>query len=194
MSATSQVHRIKRQIYEIVVPDAGLASLCHTRLTALQSASIAPLIDRHCGELADGETLLRLDRVEVDLGTIPLAAFEPGVLERLHDRLKPALAAAIEARQSRVGGARQSRVDSQLELLAAFARTGALPWWVDAGTAQPVAGALRRLATDAPDALRQLVRELATVPGAVDGTCVLVPYEVVATGVPVESRTVRLQP
>lgn len=150
------------------MPDAALAAQLHSRLAGLQSDAVTRLLNRDCNELAPGDTLLRLDRVEVDLGTIPLAALEPAVLERLQGRLKPALAAAIEARRAQAGGARQARQDSQLELLTAFARSGSLPWWADARAPQPVANALRFLATDAPTALRDLVSELADTPGALE--------------------------
>lgn len=149
-----QQHRILRQVVE-------LAGCRHDDAAALQAAAARlcqrdwlPVIDRVCSTLGDGQRVLRIDRLQVDLGTLPATAWlsaAPGV--HMADRPDPADAGAATAalvqrfEQAFSAGLEAAlksaaEVQTDAELLATFLSTGVLPWWADAGDRQGVVRAV----------------------------------------------------
>jgi len=156
------VHRIKRVQLELTVGEEPLAAPLLGRASVLHERRIAPLIAHVCDDLiSDGPArLVRLDRVEVDVGVVSLAHLEDDLIRLLGPALRAALQRALEA------AARPERAEVALELLALFACTGNVPWWTDPAGEDPVAAAFAVAISDAPRATLALLHSFAEDPPA----------------------------
>lgn len=156
------MHRIKRVQLELTVGEEPLAAPLLGRASVLHERRIAPLIAQVCDDLIiDGPArLVRLDRVEVDVGVVSLAHLEDDLIRKLAPALRAALLRALEA------AARPERAEVALELLALFACTGNVPWWTDPAGEDPVAAAFAVAISDAPRATLALLHPFAEDPPA----------------------------
>ena len=150
---------------------AEAAAQAQTVLRQTQQKRMLPAMDRICSALGAADQVHRIDRLELDLGPLPLHALESELGDRFEAAFTRQLAAALQAAPA---------VDADLELLSLFIASGSLPWWADAQDRGLLADSLRRLlarsplapwqalaaAADAQAGLRRLVRALPT-----DGAC-----------------------
>lgn len=158
---SAQRHRIRRQVFEVTVEDASAAWRVQTELARVQSRRLGGIIESCLSELSAPDRLLRIDSLEVDLGTLNPDNLEQELVEKLGPALRAALLQRIE--QDRHDDAlvgEDPAVRSQLELVAFFARTGSLPWWADTSRPRPVDDAVALLLLRAPAPLTALVRAL----------------------------------
>jgi len=156
-----QRHIIKRQIIELEVQGEERAQQLQAQLSRIYRQRIVPLIDRYCTELSEPDRIHRIDLLEVDLGYVDPDQLEEELVAKLSVALRQALAGLIsEQERSADRQSRSSKATSQLELFAFFARTGSLPWWVDASKPQLLDDCLKHLLRSAPEPLRRLAREL----------------------------------
>jgi hypothetical protein len=160
----SGVHRVRRVLLEIGTPAARTARAKRDvhALLARAARGLPALIESMCDEIDVSALPLRFDRLEVDLGDLGDLArpdLERELLLRLERELRRALRAAARAADP---------ADASAEVLARFARTGVLPWWVDRREGDAVAAAARALAERAPLQLIRLLQELAAEPGAAE--------------------------
>src|SRR6185295_9738296 len=119
------MHRINRVELELHTGDVALAQALSARVSRLHERRMVPTIERVCDEL-DREAAVRIEDLEVDLGTLTVASlddFDDRLIAALADRLRAALAAALEHLADEAPG------HAALELLETFALTGGLPWW-----------------------------------------------------------------
>ncbi|HEY8207150.1 MAG TPA: contractile injection system tape measure protein [Myxococcaceae bacterium] len=158
------MHRIDRVEIELEAGDLGVARELSELAGRMRERRIAPILDRVCGDLSDGDALDRIERLEVDLGSVSAERFE----EDFASRLEPALRAALLAALRRQGARRDRAVEAALELLETFALTGNLPWWAEARERDVVARHFARVAGEAREALASLVRRIAVDPVALD--------------------------
>jgi len=152
-------HRIKRQLIELTVANEAVASQLHAQIRRVHERQLLPLIDRYCSELSDAERIYRIDKLEVDLGTISAENLEADFAARLAGPLRNALAEHIDLAQRSAGG-ENSAMPSSLELFEFFARTGSLPWWADTSQPRLLDGAVEDLLRVAPRPLARSLRVL----------------------------------
>jgi hypothetical protein len=158
-------HRIKRQVIELTVAGEDEAALLHAEMGRIHERQLRPLIDRCCTELSDPDRIYRIDRLEVDLGTVDPENLEQDIVARATTSLRSALAAQIgQAEQSASGEDLATR--SSLELFEFFARTGSLPWWADISQPRLLDEVLERLLQTAPEPLVRSMRALASEDGS----------------------------
>jgi hypothetical protein len=154
-------HRINRAEIELHVGEVALAEHLIERLSLLRERRIAPLIDRVCSELSGPEghggpvRHVRIDQLELELGSIAVDDFEDDFLRKL----EAALRAALSKRMSEQGRA-EGPERASIELLEIFARTGNVPWWADRGEPGLVARHVRVLLAAAPHELMRLLGDL----------------------------------
>ena len=161
---TEQRHRICRQVFELHLDDDSAAWPVQSALSRLQAQQLVPLINACLSECCPPDQLLRIERLELDLGALSLPTLEHDLVQRI----QPALRQALHQRQQQaatdaalLGDAPQT--DSQLELIAQFLQTGSVPWWADANQPRLLATALRHLlsrpAADRTAQLRSLLAQ-----------------------------------
>jgi len=153
----SQRHIIQRQTVELSIARQQDAWGLQQEASRIMRKAQA-LIERCCDELCPPDRLHRIERLELDLGTLDLTRLEEELLGRFGPVLREALAEHINRQED---SAIPPKTASDLELLAQFARQGSLPWWADlAQPAQPQTS-LDRLLRDSPALLQGLMAELA---------------------------------
>jgi hypothetical protein len=154
------MHRVNCIEVELHSSDPALARALSERVGRMHRERIAPLLDRVCTELSGNEAEDRIDRLELDLGTVAADDLEDTFVARLEPALRAALAKALWRTSD-------LRARAPLELLEIFALTGSLPWWAPHGR-EVVARHFARAAVEASADLAALLDRIARDPGALD--------------------------
>jgi|GEM_PF-4369913 len=118
-----QRHIIREQVLELEFSSRTAAERWQAEAAAMARRSIVPLLDRYLDELCDPDTLIRIDTLELDIGTLDPKRLHFDLEEKMRRQLKPALKEAMR-RQNRESTTR-------LVLLDFFITKGVLPWWAD---------------------------------------------------------------
>ncbi|MEM1207311.1 MAG: contractile injection system tape measure protein [Acidobacteriota bacterium] len=173
-------HRILRQVLEVELPSPeGAAEIQRALAEPFHPGSSSPLGDLF-DELAGDDRLIRLNRLELDLGEVRGGDWRRHLVDRLVDRLRPTLEAArdrdgappsptVPGDSGAPGGDTALRFELDLFVL----EHGRLPWWgsrpssTEPWTAADVAavddaqtGALAKVLRRSPNARRRLVHRL----------------------------------
>jgi hypothetical protein len=149
MAAVPQKHKIMRQVLELRGCSEDDARRAQADLRETYYRRLLPLIDKVCSELGAPGRIDRIERLEIDLGAVPLEALESAVAGKFEAAFAGRLAAAIEG---------VPELDADLELFERFIRTGTVPWWVEASDRAALDASLERLLARAPQALRRALR------------------------------------
>src|SRR5262245_37698454 len=165
-------HAIRRQVIEVTVPDRDTAHRLTPLVSMMVRDQMTPLLERLFDAASGPDDVIRIDRLEIDLGRL-----HPDALaEQLVDRLATALPAALRQELSRnaparVGpsrpawgaddAARPDQAAAPLLLIGQFARTGGLPWWSETRRRRVLDEAMATAVSAAPAALTRAVRGLA---------------------------------
>ncbi|AUX33624.1 MULTISPECIES: contractile injection system tape measure protein [Sorangium] len=164
---TAPRHQIRRQILEVTVQDREAAWRLQTELSRIHAQRLEAVIDRCCTELGAPDRLQRIALVEVDLGRIDPDHLERDLVDKLSPLLREALAARIREEDEKTAlRGFDPEVISRLELVAFFARTGALPWWADSTRPRLLDETLGLLLKRAARPLAALIRALEREGGA----------------------------
>jgi Contractile injection system tape measure protein len=149
----SQQHVVMRQILEVRGCAAEHAQAVQSELRRVYYRHLLPSIEKACSRLGTPGRIHRIDRLEIDLGDVPLDRFEAALAEKFDDAFARELGAAIES-----GGS--AEVDSELELFGYFVRTGTLPWWAQRSDPRLLDTSLQALIGRAPRALCEALRNV----------------------------------
>ncbi len=165
-----QLHRIKRQILELKMPKDQATPAFYAKLRNIYNRSLVPIIEACCSEFADPAQIYRIDRLEVDLGVLNTQDLEAVLVAKLRLELREQLSAHFQKSHDADAKYTQnsqdpssqspSAIDSQVEVLHFFARTGALPWWADASKAGLLGDVIETLRQKSPDVLLKLLTSL----------------------------------
>ena len=169
-------HRLHRLELEISTGEEPLARSVMDRLSQLHHAALESLLERVFSELSPPGRWDRLERLELDLGTLKASDLEQQLPQRLEAALRRALAARLppslaqplppETSPAAAGPAADAdELQRQLELLAVFTATGSLPWWAPRHDRQLIAAALDSALALPPPELRALLQQLPGPPG-----------------------------
>ena len=150
----AQQHKIMRQVLEVRGCSRDAAQHVQSELRDAYRERLLPLIEAICSELSAPGRIDRVDRLEIDLGELPLETFEAALADSFAPAFRSRLADAID-------DAPES--DADLELFDHFIRTGTVPWWADVADRDLLPTALERLLGRAPRTLRR------TIVAAADG-------------------------
>lgn len=125
--AERNYHVIGRQILELDVPSIACAPAVQEaaaqRLRALDMTELEVLFDR----LAGTGLVMRLERVEIDLGDLCGADWQDQLESQLMERLTQSLEQAAECTQKQA--VPESGPGAAFEQYVFFLRHGRLPWW-----------------------------------------------------------------
>lgn len=160
-------HRIQRLVLAAHAGRQAQAQAFSQALHSLLLPRLLPLVASACDALAGPNTLLCIDRLEIDLGQLPagsdaLANVGGDGAAALADIASRRLAELLPARLAQAASA-QAPVDQAAALLRQFAATGTLPWWADGDAAGLLNQAMDSLLASpgAAAAARGLLRDLA---------------------------------
>lgn len=142
MSAAA--HRIGRVVFDVEAPDQVAVAAFGAAVRARFDAVIEPALEAALNRIDRPGALIRLDRIEVDLG--PLSGM-PADMDDLTRRIADGLAAALTAAPPGEAADTDAR-DDAAELIA-FLETGELPWAEPGGALLALGQALAALGAPA---------------------------------------------
>jgi hypothetical protein len=138
-------HLIDELVFDIAIDSRNRTMQDDAYLSRLVTATLLPVVEEVFEGFDDGDTVLVLDSLEIDLGDIVQADYEDTAVKRLRAALDDALHRALAAaRQTRGAGGVAfsaggvaiaativSRQESELAQLGRFLDTGTMPWHAD---------------------------------------------------------------
>lgn len=137
-------HVINRQIIDLKVQSQKNAFSIQQRVREIYLSEVIPMFDRIMNELTDGDQVLCLDRLEIDLGDLTVDQLDRQLTTRIREKIatqlreKVAEALAPPVLNEQKGKVlAQTSAESKLELLRIFLDTGNIPWWTGDEYAPP---------------------------------------------------------
>jgi hypothetical protein len=141
-------HLVDELVFDIAIDSRSPAMCDEAWLSRLVTGTLLPVVEQVFDAMDDGDTVLVLPSLDIDLGDIVQAEYEETAARRLRAGLEDALQRALaEARRARGAGAVAAgasrdegaprlvgRDEAALARLAHFLATGTMPW--HAGTGQ----------------------------------------------------------
>ena len=129
-------HVIQRQILEVDLPAGSEGTVWHAQLAELAQEKLKPILDQLVSRFDDPRVLVRLEKLELDLGDLTLDNWQEELPQRLEWTLERELSAAMhpDAPQATYGSKqsvvqRTPQVQGLQELLVQWLATGTRPWW-----------------------------------------------------------------
>lgn len=172
----NQNHVIKKQILDFTLDSEVGSFTFQSKLSEIFKTAILPRIDAHCTRLSDSSEILRLDRLEVDLGVLEKRNWVKEFKEKI-DEVFPQKLSAVLSGQQLVGDTLTrtlmdkdfapqktgviTRQDRDFELLAHFIKEGRLPWWVKRNEFPEITRLLAEMVSKEPVKMRALLNEIA---------------------------------
>src|SRR5437899_1863875 len=96
---SEQKHIIKRQIIELTVQGDAEAQRLQAEVSRIYRQRLVPLIDACCTEASHPNQIHRVDRLEIDLGSIDPQRLEEELVAKLMPALRRALGEQIDAQK-----------------------------------------------------------------------------------------------
>jgi len=164
-------HVVRRQLLELRVADREAAAGLQDDVQRAVHERLRPAMDAAFSRLSPADEVVRLERVELDLGRLPVAGLADELVRRTLEELDKVLGIELAALRRRTGvperGGLVSAEVGRLASLRHFLETGRLPWQAPRGGAGEPEAALAELLADAPG---EVVRMLRTAPPSVAAT------------------------
>lgn len=154
----AQTHRINRQLIEVGLPSTADTHQWQNVLSRLYQQQVIPLLDEHCNALCSPDEVHRIERLEIDVGTLESINFEEQFMSSLKRILPTALREQLsaESTQKASHGSSSVKVNSQRELLQMFLQQGTVPWWADSANPELLEHAVEKLSVSAQQQLAQV--------------------------------------
>jgi hypothetical protein len=177
---------IQRQIMKVRLPSRRDATEIENRIGVLCQMDIAHILDEVCARVVPPDVHLRIDEMEIDLGSLCLGRLESELIEKVRSRFEEELVNSWHRAQSNQAGFAHaedtvwretemrgqaalspsrhpdralSEVEYRLDLLRCFLQHGRLAWWTETGRVGRMEDVLSELLGEAPAQLRVLVEE-----------------------------------
>ena len=179
-------HIIKKQIIELNLSSQSDAFELQNEVSRIYRHKIIPLIDQLLSQFSNGDTIHRLNTLEVNLGNININNLEQELIAKVRAEISKQLEDKFSSQteiltttenQTDVGNSNNflnqqdhdfkdlqiSDLDnnrgSQLEIFSYFLQTGILPWWAENLSKQELEELSDRLITNSPDRLNSIILE-----------------------------------
>lgn len=149
-------HRVHRQVLELAGCTSENADRLQSEVRQIFYRRLIPAIARSFDRVSSPERILRLDRVEIDLGPVQPDQLEAALVNAFESRFEVVLRRALDESPA------SDPADSAVELLVRYCTTGTLPWWVGSADRRVVERAVSVLSERQPDGARELVRTLSS--------------------------------
>ncbi len=154
-------HSIRKQTLDLEVDSETLAMALQPRLGDVNRRRFLRVIERVFDELAVPDQRIRIARLDVDLGTLPLVRFEEAAEKRLERELRRGLKEALReiAESPSADKGSQSEETSRSELLEYYLLHGTLPFWAPRGSAFSCEELFQELLESNPEGLAGIIRK-----------------------------------
>ena len=154
-----QQHRILRQVIELQGCPRDEAAALQSAALRLFQRDWLPVIERLCSAMGDPQRVQRIDRLEIDLGPLPVQWLRDATAPPAPGRTDPTAPRVEAALAPRLAEALQTapEVHTDQELLAWALDGGVLPWWADPADRQAVQRAAEALLQGPASAWRALL-------------------------------------
>lgn len=147
-------HTIRQQTLDIRTDSEAAALALQAGISDINRQRLLPVIERVFDEFAVPERRIRIARLDIDLGELPLDNFAEAAEDALYHALRAALQDAL---RDAADDGMQSETTSRFELLEHYLSQGTLPFW-QSGAAFSVETLLQQLIRDDPAGLVSLIR------------------------------------
>ncbi|MGC2237441.1 MAG: contractile injection system tape measure protein [Pyrinomonadaceae bacterium] len=160
-------HVIRRQILEFRGVREADARQLQEEIGELFREKILPLLDRYLSEHSPGGVTHRIERLELNIGTVFRNNLEKDFIEKVTRQLEiyfqpqPSSDSNFKAKKEEIPAEK-----SHLETFSFFIETGNLPWWTDFKNNNPVKESLDFLLRKEDSTLRNLMYKWARQPDA----------------------------
>jgi hypothetical protein len=157
----NETHIIRRQVFELTLADASDPLRLQERLPEIFKKKLIQRVAHHFSDLGPADMVIRIDRLELNLGTIRADRLDD-FLSQLNKRLDKEVARVCQKIREKKkipefkGGKELNLTEEGLELFRVFLEKGRLPWWAMSLTPSPDAMA-QELLKSQPDELQQLL-------------------------------------
>jgi hypothetical protein len=172
----TQNHIIKKQIVEIAL-DSEIGSFTfQSMISELFNAEIIPLIDAFCSEIDTGSGVLRIDKLEIDLGRIDRRNFNGDFRQKFNEIFPKKLMETVDRIVLYSSGLPNDDFHSvpsvaettrELGLLEYFIKEGRLPWWVKKDEIYDIPALLELYVSQEPLKIKNIMAEIAGHPARV---------------------------
>ncbi|GCL60936.1 contractile injection system tape measure protein [Pseudaquabacterium pictum] len=129
MPASAPPHRVQRLLVDLVGMPRDQAPALQAAAQRQLQQHLLPALERLCDQLGDARLAQRIDRLTIDLGAWPAAAWQ-GDDAAATQALQAAFVAEV-TQQLRQALPAAAAVQTDAELVASCLHTGQLPWWAD---------------------------------------------------------------
>ncbi|WP_163869105.1 contractile injection system tape measure protein [Myxococcus eversor] len=167
---TGSRHHIRKQTLHVELESEAQALELQPRLSDFNRRRLLAIIEQVFDAVDIPGLHLRIDRLDVDLGTVPLDNFEQVVEERLTARLREVVEQAVHARRVAPPSGEQPRTEAEvrLELFEHYLLHGTLPYWAPGGAGFSFGALFAQVAMSDPQALVRLVGTHASMGDVLD--------------------------
>jgi hypothetical protein len=173
----TQNHIIKKQVLDITL-DSEIGSFAlQNRVGEIFKSEIIPAIDAYCTGISDDFETVRIDKLEIHLGTIHRNTLAKDFKHKIAELFPGKLAEALERNRNPYifdlsgddfdSGNAVTREIRDIELLEYFIKNGRLPWWVKGSEAFDIPALLETYVTQQPARIKNLIAGLINNPGLV---------------------------
>jgi len=125
------LHIIKKQTLDITFDSEEKAFSLQNEILDIYNERIIPELDMICNEMCDNGTIVKIDKLELNIGEISLGNINNEFVDKVTTAFKKELTQALEdSKQPDDINVQITDVSgSKLALLEHFIYTGTLPWW-----------------------------------------------------------------
>jgi len=137
------VHRIRKQTLDVEGP-SGIADWdFRNRLVSAYYNKVKPALEAICEKYDVAEVHFRFEKIDLDLGNVPLEQLEEAFLARMTSQFEAYLQAQIGNKADAMAQNQEfqvlNRTTNEWDLLRSYLETGALPWYSAQHMPHPIA-------------------------------------------------------
>lgn len=160
-------HIIRRQILELRGVSEADARRLQEEISELFREKILPLLDRYLSEHSPGDAIQRIERLELDIGTVFRGNLEKDFIEKVTRQLETYFQSGQSSGSKFKDGKEEvSAEKSHLEIFSFFVETGNLLWRVSLKDNDPIKESLDFLIRKQESTLRNMMYKWVRQPDA----------------------------
>lgn len=157
---SNQQHIIKKQILELELSSEKEAFELQNQVSKIYRDKIVPLIDTYCNQLSSPDIIDKINRLELNLGSVDINNLEQDLIQKVEVQIKQQLSKKIQANNLFSSSLERSRsTTSDLETIGYFIKTGTLPWYSKKLSKQELDKCFDKLTETSPNQVKRFIIE-----------------------------------